>query len=897
MGARNAAGDHRSQVPQVRGSLVTRHRLLDVLQTWHSQARNVTTVCAQAGAGKTTLLADWCCRQREAGAEIAWLTILSDDNDPFVLWSHLAASCQSAIGDLTAGPIAIDTPRSYRASFAVAVEAHPAPLWLVLDDVHEITDPAALTELSWLLLNLPPNLHLMLACRHDPPLPLPRLVLDGSAGEIRADDLAFDRDETAALLAHHDVELDDDDLSVLMTRTEGWAAALKLAALQLADQDDRTKFLAAFAGDVQPVADYLVTEIFSRMDSETADVLLAASVPNRPSVELACELSGRPDAGAVLEYLTGHNALVYAAGTGTYRMHSLLRSYLLAELRRRDTNAIRGLHLQAAEWFDGQGDYASALHHRTAARDWRAVAETVAAHGVDLVLSGDADHVTTAVMAVPSSVDLPPSVHLVAALAELDRHDSVRALEHLNRIGDFAAPPDQPELQALHVAARLGIARLTAADSSPGGRSTVREASETAVESACTTTTNAGLLARVNRGMLRCALGRHDLARTDLSACLPIAEARGYSSVARACLAHLAWSYLATGDTVAAGEHADKAIELAAARGHVPSATVAPGYLVRAWIDWQSLRPEASERLIMAESLLVRAPEPHVTATLRMVSALIGAETSRRRSPGDVVHRATRHSVEAAAGPAALASACFLTELGLALDSGDDTWAAQIVGTAARALPESADIAVMNAMIAARHHHDDQVGELLREFLTALDSTLDAEESRPAGMTSHTRSTAIRWHSAAAAIIANLLDAHLAIVQDQPVRAHRRLSSALDLAASNAAARHLLAASDDVRALMNRSRGRFGTNDDLVDLVLSAVVTGSRAEAQVIDSLTERELEVLRELPSMLSVPEIAEQHVVSVNTLKTHLKAIYRKLEVGSRREAVERARDLGLL
>ena len=344
------------------------------------------------------------------------------------------ASTGSALGALS--PPVRGTESSFLTAFLDVMHSCQVPVWLVLDDAHELVGRPALDGLRTILRSMPAELRLMLGCRHDLSLPLARLAVAGRAREIRFAEIAFDRAEVDQLLASHDIDLNDDDVETLLARTEGWAAGLRLATLSMIRHDDAAKFVAGFAGDSRPVADYLVSEILSQQASGVLEFLLATAGPDRLSVDLARRLSGRDDAGIVLDSLERANALVMRLGQGSswYRYHTLLRSYLRAELDRRDVEAQRRLNVTAADWFVEHDLPRSALEHAAAAADWDRVVQIVDRYGLRLLLSGRPELFTGSSRCSPN-VAARPVVALTAALTALEAGDLPAATRQLDRLG------------------------------------------------------------------------------------------------------------------------------------------------------------------------------------------------------------------------------------------------------------------------------------------------------------------------------------------------------------------------------------------------------------------------------------------------------------------------------
>ena len=821
---------------------------------------------------------------RSAGAPVAWLSLDDEDNDSGVLWSGILAACARAARGLNA-PVAdaltaLSVPAAavghgFARAFFDTIEPLPQVLWLVLDDVHEIVAKPALSVLAFMLKSMPPGLRLMLGSRHDPPLPLPRLLLDGTAAEIRAADLAFDRDEARELLSGHGVQLTDPDLDLLLARTEGWAAGLRLAALALTEQDDASKYVATLAGDDRPVADYLVSEVLAHQSADMMAFLLATAVPDVLTIELANELSGRSDAGAILEQLAHDNALLHRSGSAprTYRYHALLRSYLLAELDRRDAEAERGIHRTASDWFAGHGAAEVALEHAVKASDWGRVSTLVTRHGLGLLLTGGGQRMSRTLLGVPLEVVAEPAVPLVAAAAALCNGELALAGRRIDHVGRDPAVHADPQTRLLHAATLVCEARLRR--TRPPALLEVLEKNSDASGNDATLE----LFAIANRGMLRMLLGEFPESEADLTEALRLARQTGAEFLVLECLSHLAVTAAARCDFGSIAARAGEAIEFAAAHGWAASGRLKPTYLAAAWAAWQTLDLAQAERFLALAMAIDADVEPEAEFAAAVVKAIVDFEngTDRRRT------LARLRSLWADAAPDVLTPAnvyqfC-LVEVPMALSIAEPGWATEAANRAERLVGDGSDVAVMRAWINVHHGRERPARQALGPVV--LDD---------AGC-----------QLVSSEIAAWLLEAHIADANDEPSRAHGAILRAIELAAPRRAMRDVANASARAWRLLVRGQGRYGVHDEFVHDVLVATerepVRTAGLGAVSGEALTARELELLRELPSLLSLDEIAMAHVVSVNTVKTHLKALYRKLDVRSRRSAVERARELGIL
>ncbi|MDQ4117803.1 MAG: hypothetical protein M3235_12680 [Actinomycetota bacterium] len=286
-------------MPRVAPAVIRRRRLDEIIESEQADSSSAVLVCAPAGYGKTTLLALHAQRLKSVDRLIAWMTCDRHDADASHLWQAVLTALTAAVRRLPAhlrppdpfdsltAPPTMD--RAFLAELTAAVEALDAPITLVLDDFHEVHDPAVLDGVTDFVRNLPDRLTLVISARRDPAIPLHRLRLDGRLTEIRGADLAFDLGEVEEVLRGQDVRLDPADLTTLWRRTEGWPAAVRLACLSLAHEADPALFVANFAGDDSAVAGYLVAEILSRRSEGDRQFLLDTCVADELTAELAAD--------------------------------------------------------------------------------------------------------------------------------------------------------------------------------------------------------------------------------------------------------------------------------------------------------------------------------------------------------------------------------------------------------------------------------------------------------------------------------------------------------------------------------------------------------------------------------------------------------------------------------
>ncbi len=333
-------------------------------------------VSAPAGFGKTTLLADWIADVSTARARrtsAAWLSLDAGDNDPATFWTYVVAALRTVVpgvGEDALGLLREPQPPPVQLVLTTLLNdlgAADTEVVLVLDDYHVIDSPDVRDGMEFLLDHLPPGLHLVIASRADPALPLPRLRARGDLVEIRAADLRFTADEAAAYLNDSmGLQLTPDDVTALEGRTEGWIAALQLAALSMAGRDDVTSFIAGFAGDDRYVVDYLVEEVLQRQPRRSPGVP-AADVGPRPDERVPVRRRHRAGRrpGACCRRSTGTtcSSSRWTTAATWYRYHHLFADVLQARLLDEQPDGVARLHRRAGEWYEQQGDRSEAIRH------------------------------------------------------------------------------------------------------------------------------------------------------------------------------------------------------------------------------------------------------------------------------------------------------------------------------------------------------------------------------------------------------------------------------------------------------------------------------------------------------------------------------------------------------
>lgn len=822
------------------------HRLLD-----RAARHPVTLVVAPPGAGKTAALGAWSAGR---GQSVGWVSLDADDGVPRRLWTHVLAALRACAHAEPDHPIhRLAAPPEVSPEFLTeVVNALSGPLTctLVLDDLHRLRD-AALATVAYLVEHQPAGLRLVLSARADPLLPLHRLRLAGSLGDIRAADLAFTAEEAGELLASHGLGLTPTQVGTLHARTEGWAAGLRLSALSLSAGADPDEFLRGFGGTDHHVAGYLVGEFLQSLPADEAELLLRLSIGRDVSAGLAVALC--PGTGPdVVRDLVRRTAFLSPVGVSgdVHRLHQLVRELLAAELRLRHPDEVATLHRRAAAYLQDTGDPLEAARHAVAGGDPVLAADVLAASAQRLFLDGSGQALHDLVAALP-----PPLVDERAALCAALAGVALGA-------GDLT--------RAATALARAGAAGGTAADVRFAGSIGLLAArADGDLEAALRTTPDLGdsgdPLALLALGGAQLWTGDLDGAGRHLHACLAAAQNRGPDHLSLLCLSELAVLDTARDDLDGAQSRAADAIAFAARRGWGDVPALAGAHLAAACVHHLRADPRAAEHADLANALAARG---HVRP-LGLASGIVRARL--READGDP--RAGLALLAGQAGgavPDRLRRAAVRAEAELLASCDElDAAHARLADAVGDRAATPADIAV-----AVRLH---LLEGNARDARRLVRPALAGPASRPVRVTLH------------------LLDAVAGAMLHRPEDEFGALDRALELASGCGVVQPFRHLTPWVAPLLETHGIALVRHRQFVTLVssrLAAAPAHPRPGAPP-DPLTPREHSLLPYLATLLTQEEISSSLHISVNTTRTHLRALYRKLGVSSRREAVHRARE----
>jgi LuxR family maltose regulon positive regulatory protein len=896
------------------GPVVARPRLLRLLDA--GSAGPITLVSAPAGWGKTLLLSSWY-RAREAGTEQAWLSVEPGDNGGR-LWSYVHAALRGTGAGHEPDEVFVATPaeppdQGFLDHLAAGLARRAEPVTLVLDDFHQVDDPAVLDGFEYLLRHAGERLHVVIGARTDPALALHRRRLNGELTEIRAGELAFTADEAVELLTAHGVTVPAGHAHDLRARTEGWPAGLRLAALSLRGHPDPPRYVDEFAGDHPDVAAYLADEVLAELPGDVRECLRRTATVERFSGDLVNTLTGRTDGDQLLAELERRAGFVIALGTRppSYRWHRMFGELLRAELHRRPTEEILELHRRAAAWHGAHDLPVGALRHALAAREWSHAIRVLADHWPELVPYGQGHPAVAPLAPPPDAVRADPELALAYAAERLDLPDLDAATSHLHLAAEheqslagerrdrFALLSTVLQLARAQLGGEAAVVRALATrllalvepagpgagavadlgDQPPSGQ-VADLPSVPSVAGRRAAGPAARAIARTALGVAQLGAGELRAAEAELTDGMADAERVGLSRAALVCASRLALVHAVRGRLRAADQSARAALAMPPGPGRFGPADVAHAYLALAIVAVQRDRlADAETQLALAAQSPDDPHEPAVAALRAMIRAqLLGGRGDLAASYQVLL--AGRQQLTDQPGARELTHLLLAAEADLRTARGDvDTARALLLPPLEEGVEQAESLAVA----------------LARAYLQAGEPRAAARN-----LPDWDSPAAERW-LLSVRLEAGLLDALTARQLGDDRRAARMLERVLQLAEPEGFRRVFTRAEPPARDLLaghlDSGTAYWPTLSELVAVSAEAGGRETPVSSTLGEPLTDRELTILRYLQSILSNVEIATELSLSVNTVKTHVRNIYRKLDATRRREAVRRARELHLL
>src|SRR5215210_200010 len=897
-------------VPPPQPRVVRRHRLIERLN--EGLHRKLTLISAPAGFGKTTLIGEWV-----AGCErqAAWLSLDEGDNDPTRFLSYLVAALQMIapnIGEGVLGALRSPQPPPTESILTVLLNEITAvgdDFVLVLDDYHVVDAEPVDDALAFVLQHLLPRMHLIIATREDPHLPLARLRARGQLGELRAADLRFTPSEAAEFLKGvMGLSLSAEDIAALEDRTEGWIAGLQLAALSMQGRADTARFIQAFTGSHRFVLDYLVEEVLGRQPERVRSFLLQTAILDRLSGSLCDAVTNQEEGTARLEALERGNFFVVPLDDKRrwYRYHHLFADVLRARLMAEQPGQVSTLHRRASEWHEQNGLPADAIRHALAAEDFERAASLVELAALEMLGSGQEETLFGWLEALPDElVRFRPVLSVYYAFASLG-HIGLEAAEArlqdaerwLDTTADTSEQPassgemvvvDEDGYRSLP--GTIAVARAYIAGARGDVRGTVKHARR-AVD----------LLpedAHLWRGAAAALLGIAYWTSGDLEAAhRSFADGVSHQQTAGHIRFQIVGTYILADIRIAQGRlHEavrtyERSLRLATEHGEPVWGTA------DLYVGLSELHRERDD-LEAATELLMRSKElgehfglPEMRYRWYVAMARIKEAQGDLDGALDLLDEAERQYVESpdpdVRPVAALKTRVLVTQGRLVEALG---WVRE------RGLSAHDDLSYLRefehitlARVLIARYNRDRAERSIHEAMGLLERLLQAaEEGERTGSVIEILVLQALAHEARGDITRALVSLEPALTLAEPegyvrvfVDEGRPMAQLLSEAAAHgimpAYTTKLLAVLESEEQKSEEGSHRFPTES-------------------VVEPLSQRELEVLRLIAQGLSNREISERLFLVLSTVKGHNQAIFGKLSVQRRTEAVARARELGLL
>jgi LuxR family transcriptional regulator, maltose regulon positive regulatory protein len=866
--------------------LVCRHSLVRVLSA--AGPGGVILLCAPAGSGKTVLLRSWAASDG-SGDRVGWASVARNEHESQRFWLTLIDALAGAMGD-DALAERVGAASAFCANDVIErllsdLRALAEPTVLVIDDLHELRSAEALRLLELFLTRVPAQLTVVLATREDPRLALHRLRLAGTLTEIRGSDLRFSLHETRDLLQAAGIALSDDAVGLLHERTEGWVAGLRLAAISLTGHPDPERFVREFSGSERTIAGYLMAEVLEHQPPEVRDVLLRTSVLECVSGPLADVLTGRSGSERTLQELEDANAFVASLDVGRswFRYHQLFADLLQLELRRTAPAVIRSIHRAAARWYEEHGYPVEAIRHAQAAADWRDAARLLADSYVGLGLDGRVETLSQLLCVFPREA-VTDDAELAEALA------GVRLLE--GRVEDAAAYIDLAERGATTVSddrrsrfeLRMATTRLSLARRR-GDLPAAREAMQS-VEAALGAQPASELpgavayraAALMNLGIAELWSRRVSDARGHLEEALILARTIERPRLEIGCLSHLGLAAPLGGEALEDGLRlTEQAVAVAEGHGWGRDPIIAAALAIHALeLAWLGRFEEAQRGLERAQRALVAGAEPMIELVARHALGLLAFGERRLEE----------------------ALAAFRDAARLKAQLNEDV---PLIDPLVRMLQVQAWMGQTTAArgVLAELGEDERNRPGMRIAAATLDLTQENPQRALEVLARVIDGSEQPSQLPLESIEALVLDAAVRDAIGDARAAAESLERALGLAQPDGIVLpFVLAPVGPLLVRHSEYRTAHATLlTEILELLAGCSPRPNGASRPLPDDLSAAELRVVGYLPSNLKAPEIAAELYVSPNTVRTHLRHIYAKLDAHSRSEAVARARESGLV
>jgi LuxR family transcriptional regulator, maltose regulon positive regulatory protein len=847
----------------------------------------VTVISAPAGSGKTSLLRAWADGPGQP-YRLAVVQVRRDQQDSQQFWLAVLSAVRHPRGTPGEGEPLAATPEFNQGAIADRVRSELAAnddrTYLIIDDLHELTSPEALRQLTRLLEMLPPQVHAVLATRRSLPLRLHKLRLAGELAEIRTADLRFTEGETREFLEASGIALSGAGATKLHQRTEGWAAGLRLAAISLAGRPDPERFVAEFSGSSRTVAEYLLAEMLECQPAEVQQLLLRTSLLDRVNGELADLLTGHAGSEGILLDLEDANAFVVSLDPARtwFRYHRLFADLLRLELRRRQPEQLPVLHRLAAKWLSEHGEIVEAIRHTQAAGDWSDAARLLADYSFSLTLDGHAQTIQTLLRSFPpGAVTEGPDLPLARATSDLARGRLDEAAAHLTVAEtSIAATPVSRRHRLVVAIAALKLSLARKRGHLAGVVEQVRFlASPITGQSDEDIALDSDLraVALMNLGTVEAwSLANQDSQR-HLQEGADLARRIGRPYLELCCLAELAFASKIE-PFATTRQRCREAITLAEHHGWGAEPVIAPALVNLAGTHfWTGEFDEADRWLQRAARALETDTGPAIRLLLHLATGTLLSGRRRQREALAEYSAAERLQAQLE-GSHALARQLTSWRLATQARLGQLSEARAALAALDAELAGSGEIGNARAVIGLAEGNPASALAAVEDVLTGTAPVIGYVTLVEANLLAALTHRAIGDQRAAI----GATEKALALAEADRLILPFAMTGSFEL----------------LKAMPRHETAHAGLLTDILDVMRgSSIAPANEPSPAVIEQLSPSELRVLRYLPTNLSRPEIAGELSVSVNTVNTHIRNIYAKLQAQDRSSAVQRARQMRLL
>ena len=893
-------------VPRAQTDAVIRPRVINQLEA--GLRRRLTLISAPAGFGKTTLVSNWRHLEPQEGVAVAWLSLDEYDNDAGRFLTYLIEALHRASPDIGANARALmQSAPGVQMDLIMTglindIGALPGQFVLVLDDYHLINNQQIHSAMEYLIEHMPPQLHVILICRADPPLPLAKWRARGEMVDIRATDLRFTIDETENFLQSSlSQSIDHEDIVVLEQRTEGWVAGLQLAAISMRDRSDIHTFIHSFSGQHRHIFDYLVDEVLDHESPETQEFLLQSSLFRRFTADLCNQVTDRRDSHLMLEYLERSNLFIASLDNERrwFRYHQLFADLLRRRLHQTQPDIIPNLHRRASIWFEEHGDPVEAAWQAIAGEDWDRASRLIETYEQALFNQGRSKTILELTEAVPDAIVLSrPRLLSVRGWTNILNGRPQRSWRDLAALGNLLGEMERDPLRSNELS---------------------------------------GLEWRLIRGSLASAQAMNAILENDFQATLELAnealqqlpedqfEMRAMTTGLRA------QSFWLSGDLQSSAEDSQETVKLS-------QLTNAPLFQIIGLLSVASIDAEWG-RFDRAAQVYRQAIEYadsrglsmwQFTGRVMSFQSEVPYERNNLEEALEIAKRGREVIHPWSVSHAYDISYLHLARVHFALGDFDSARAvldqAPPYSNLGPGLTEVAQVEGLQALIdiatGEREHLEAIEHELLAPMSDLLDSIwLWTPALRFRGQVLN----ALGRHADAVSILAPLFDicidrgwtrqavqvgsdlsvSHAALGdQDAAATTFERV---LERAEPNGFIRSILDAGAGIESVISSAlagRAAEGNASNYLNRLLQLSREESRrqpagpaAQHELIEPLSDREIEVLRLIAAGHTNAAIADELFVVVGTVKAHAHNIYSKLGVRNRTQAVNRARDLRII